>query len=72
MDTKIIDKRVVARNINKGLLTKAEYDKHVKELPDLTDACEEVSETLFGSSDDEADADDESSSEATGEVPAEA
>ena len=31
---KIIDKRIVERNITKGLVTKEEYDKHLADLPD--------------------------------------
>lgn len=31
---KVIDKRIVERNITKGLLTKAEYEKHIADLPD--------------------------------------
>ncbi len=31
---KIVDKRIVERNITKGLVTKEEYDKHLADLPD--------------------------------------
>ena len=31
---KIVDKRIVERNITKGLVTKEQYDKHLTELPD--------------------------------------
>ena len=31
---KVVDKRIVERNITKGLVTKEQYDKHLAELPD--------------------------------------
>ena len=31
---KVVDKRIVERNITKGLLTKERYDQHLAELPD--------------------------------------
>ncbi len=31
---KVTDKRIVERNITKGLLTKAQYEKHIADLPD--------------------------------------
>ena len=31
---KVTDKRIVERNIAKGLLTKEQYDQHLGELPD--------------------------------------
>lgn len=32
---KLVDKRTVERNIDKGLITKEEYDRHLVELGDL-------------------------------------
>ena len=31
---KIVDKRIVERNITKGLVSKEEYEQHLTELPD--------------------------------------
>ncbi len=31
---KVTDKRIVERNITKGLLTKEQYEQHLAELPD--------------------------------------
>jgi hypothetical protein len=31
---KLVDKRIVERNIAKGLMTKEELEKHLRELPD--------------------------------------
>ena len=32
---KLVDKRILERNINKGLISKEEYEKHLTELNDL-------------------------------------
>lgn len=37
LDPKLIDKRIVARHIKKGLLSEKDYEKHLKSLPDLAD-----------------------------------
>ena len=42
MDLKLFDKRVVMRNIEKGVVSKSEYHKHIKALEDLSDQCEEL------------------------------
>ena len=31
---KVVDKRIVERNITKGLMTKEQYEQHLAELPD--------------------------------------
>lgn len=43
LNDKIVDKRIVERNIKKGVLTRADYDKHLKQLADAADNAEEVS-----------------------------
>lgn len=40
----IYDRRIVERNIKKGLLTRKEYDKFLKALPDATDKVLPISE----------------------------
>lgn len=32
---KLVDKRIVERNVSKGLLSRDEYEKHLAELADL-------------------------------------
>ena len=66
MDSRIIDKRVAKRNINKGLLSKEEYDRYIAALPDLANACEEVTEKLFGAAETEEETSE--SSETNAEV----
>ncbi len=39
---KIVDKRIVERNITKGLVTKEEYDKHLADLPDREGSYERI------------------------------
>jgi hypothetical protein len=35
--TRLLDKRTVERNIKKGLLTRKDYEKHLKTLDDVAD-----------------------------------
>ena len=37
LENKIIDKRVVRRNVRKGLLDEKDYDRYLKSLPDVAD-----------------------------------
>jgi hypothetical protein len=34
---RLFDRRTIDRNIKKGLLTRKDYDKHLKALPDITE-----------------------------------
>ena len=36
------DQRVIERNLAKGIISKAEYEKYLADLPDLSDKCEYV------------------------------
>jgi hypothetical protein len=36
-NTRLFDVRAVERNIRKGLITRKDYEKHLKTLPDVTD-----------------------------------
>jgi hypothetical protein len=38
----LVDKRIVERNIDKGLLTKKDYDQHISALADREDNAEIV------------------------------
>ena len=38
----IVDKRIIDRNMKKGLISKADYDKYLSELQDLEGAYELV------------------------------
>ena len=40
----LLDNRIVARNIDKGLIAGKAYRKHLKDLPDVTDKSVPVSE----------------------------
>jgi len=33
--TRLFDRRIVERNIKKGLVTRKDYEKHLKSLPDV-------------------------------------
>jgi hypothetical protein len=37
LENKLVDKRVLARNLRKGLLDEKDYDRYVKALPDVAD-----------------------------------
>ena len=39
---KLVDKRIVERNIAKGLLSKEQYEQHLADLDDREGACDRV------------------------------
>ena len=43
----ILDKRLVERQIAKGNLSRAEYEKIVKELPDLADKADNIASIVY-------------------------
>ena len=47
MDSSIFDKRVVRRNIEKGLITQQDYLDHLAGLEDKDDSCDSVEEQLY-------------------------
>lgn len=49
---KVVDKRIVERNITKGLVTKEQYERHLADLPDQEGAYERVQVEPNESSDD--------------------
>jgi len=49
---KVVDKRIVERNITKGLVTKEQYERHLADLPDQEGAYERVQVESDDSSDD--------------------
>ncbi len=53
----LLDKRVVERNIKKGLVTREEYDKSVSSLPDVADGAELIKARLGDPEAEESDAD---------------
>lgn len=57
----VVDRRTIKRNIQKGMITKADYEAHLKALPDLTDRA-----VFIGAQDlvDDDDMDDVESEEA--------
>ncbi|MFW5921599.1 MAG: hypothetical protein ACOCUS_07145 [Polyangiales bacterium] len=38
----LVDRRVIERNIAKGLIEKKDYEKHLESLPDVADNAAEV------------------------------
>lgn len=42
----LIDKRVIERNIKKGLVTREAFDKHLSALPDVADQAETMKAKL--------------------------
>ena len=62
----LLDRRVVERNIRKGLVTREEYQQYVSSLPDAAENAEEIRARLgeeealaAGASDEDDDEDDE-------------
>ncbi|HSN14137.1 MAG TPA: hypothetical protein VLT61_05860 [Anaeromyxobacteraceae bacterium] len=55
-DNRILDKRVVHRYVRKGVVDEKEYEKHLKNLPDLADQAAPVEASIEGEDlDDEGD-----------------
>lgn len=42
-DEMLVDKRIIERNIQKGMLSQGEYTKYLEKLPDAADNAEFVS-----------------------------
>lgn len=51
----LLDRRVVERNIKKGLLTREEFEKHLEGLGDVAGQAEKIAATLHGRDDDHDD-----------------
>lgn len=43
----LLDKRLVDRQIAKGSLSRADYEKQVKDLPDLADKAENIGSIVY-------------------------
>ncbi len=55
-DSKTLDKRVAHRYVRKGIVDEKEYDKHLKNLPDLAEKAAPVEASIEGEDlDDEGD-----------------
>ena len=67
MDTKLFDKRVVRRNIDRGLVSQKDYDAYLKGLGDVEDECEPVEVSLYPSDEEEEEKEGDEESSVTGE-----
>ncbi|HVV52884.1 MAG TPA: hypothetical protein VHO06_24700 [Polyangia bacterium] len=62
--TRLFDKRTVERNIKKGLVTRKDYEKHLKTLDDV------AGKGVYGGNEDDDDEDDDrTEAPAAGETP---
>ena len=41
------DKRVMHRFVSEGKMKQEELEKHLEELPDLTEACSDIADMIF-------------------------
>ena len=55
---RLVDKRIVERNISKGLLSESEYQKYLTALPDVASKAEMVDYGVDAEIDDEDDDED--------------
>jgi hypothetical protein len=62
---RLFDVRTIDRTIRKGLITRKDYDKHLKNLPDVADKAAPAD--LSGAVDDDLDLDDEDEDEVADE-----
>jgi hypothetical protein len=58
-DNRILDKRVVHRYVRKGTVDEKDYEKHLKNLPDLADKAAPVEASIEGEDLDDEDDDSE-------------
>ena len=55
----LLDRRIVERNIRKGVVTREDYDRHLQALPDVAANAEIISARLgHQDADDDGDGDD--------------
>ena len=40
----LFDNRIVQRNLRRGLISQAEYERYLRELPDVTEKAEPIAE----------------------------
>jgi hypothetical protein len=62
---RLYDRRTVERNIKKGLLTRKDYEKHLKSLDDVAE------KGVYGGSEPEVDTEDDTGPDAVIEQPSE-
>jgi hypothetical protein len=55
MDEKLVDRRTVERNIQKGLISQKEYDTFVQTLPDVKDLGEVIDVGAAGDDEDDSE-----------------
>lgn len=60
----LLDKRVIERNIKKGLVSRETFEKHLSALPDVADQAETIQAKL--GDDDEDDIDDDEDMDSDG------
>jgi hypothetical protein len=46
-DPRVLDKRVVERSIQKGVITRADFEKHLASLPDRASASESIAPLVY-------------------------
>ena len=63
----LIDKRVVERNIKKGLVVREAFDKHLAALPDVADHAETIKAKLGEDEEPEMDDDEDDTDESVEE-----
>lgn len=52
----LVDKRIIDRNIAKGLLTKKDFAKHISDLTDMADNADYIDPEAPAAGEEEADA----------------
>jgi hypothetical protein len=69
IETKLVDKRVAHRYVRKGVLDEKEWEKHVKNLPDLAAQALPLEAEMDGDYLDDDDEDDDLDEPETGAGP---
>ena len=48
MDDLILDKRIVRRNLDNSKISSTDYDNYLSKLPDLTEQCTDIMDSVLG------------------------
>ena len=43
-----LDKRIMERMVSRGALSRTDVENHMKNLPDLTEQCDNIADKIYG------------------------
>ena len=67
MDTKLFDKRVIRRNIDRGMVSQKDYDGYLSSLENMENECEPVEVCLYPSDEEDEEKEEDEQAHETGD-----